>query len=206
MPKERSTNGFTMNEVHKIELLMKDRHPYFGTQSNDNKINSIRKWDQAFRVYTTIYVQYNPSQAGKILQYIQVIHTAASSYNWDSVAYYDFTFRQLMAAKPWRSWPKTYTQGWNLALREHSKFPGAATNVSTTVNSTQHSPAMKWKDDCCWKYNKNKCSLPVSECRWDHRCTYCGGWNHSFYNCRKRNSKKGGGKMNNDNQRKVVHK
>ena len=42
---------------------------------------------------------------------------AASSFQWDNIAWYDYTFRQLMAVKPYRSWAKTYTQFWNLAMR-----------------------------------------------------------------------------------------
>ena len=36
---------------------------------------------------------------------------------------------------------------------------------------------------------------PGSECNYDHRCTFCAGWNHGFFNCRKRNkNKKFGGR------------
>ena len=96
-----------------------------GTQSylcppNDSrggmKINSVKKWDQAFRVYAAIYTQANPTRSSEIWQYVYVIHTAATSNPWDNVAFYDITFRELMASKPWRSWGKTYTQGWNMAL------------------------------------------------------------------------------------------
>ena len=41
-----------------------------------------------------------------------------------------------------------------------------------------------WHDYCCWKFNRNKCNK--KECHYDHHCTYCGGWNHGYYNCRKR--------------------
>ena len=30
------------------------------------------------------------------------------------------------------------------------------------------------------------CKRTTSECNYDHRCTYCAGWNHGFHNCRKR--------------------
>ena len=81
------------------------------------KGNNVRKWDQAFRIYSMTYCNANPDRAGEILQYVDIIHTAAASYSWDNVAVYDFTFRQLMAAKLWHSWAKTYTQGWNIALK-----------------------------------------------------------------------------------------
>ena len=121
------------------------------------------------------------------MQYVHVIHTAAASYNWESVTYYDFMFRHLMAAKPWRSWAKTYNQGWNLALKhDFNNTSHAHQNGHRTNNSLKQRKS--WKDECCWKFNKNKCSKGNC-CKYAHRCTYCGAWNHSFYNCRKRKNK-----------------
>ena len=113
LPKDHNFIGVphAFNDSHKLELMVKDGHPYFGAVQGENKINSVKKWDQAFRVYASIYSQANPQRAGEIWQYVHIIHTAASTYHWDNVAYYDYIFRQLMAVKPWRSWAKTYTQG-----------------------------------------------------------------------------------------------
>lgn len=82
------------------------------------KITNVKKWDQAFRVYAAIYCNANPQRSAEVWQYNYVIHSAASSYQWDNVAYYDYTFRQLMAEKPMRSWAETYVQMWHLALRD----------------------------------------------------------------------------------------
>ena len=79
-------------------------------QDRDQKITNIRRWEQAFRVYAAIYCGANPSRAAEIWQYIYVINSAASSYQWDNVSYYDITFRQLMAERLGRSWSKTYAQ------------------------------------------------------------------------------------------------
>ena len=185
LPKEKSVQGYAMDDIQRLELMVRDGHPYFSTRHGESgKVSNIRKWDHAFRVYTTIYVQSNPHRAGEIMQYMHVIHTAAANYSWESVSYYDFMFRHLMAAKPWRSWAKKYNQGWNLALRrDHG---GNLSHSSYSQGANQ--PAAKrrdWKEDCCWKYNNNKCNKG-NDCKYDHRRTYCGAWNHSFYNCRKR--------------------
>ena len=71
---------------------------------------SVKKWDQAFRVYAAIYTHANPDRASEIWQYIYVIHTAAAANPWDNVYFYDINFHELMASKPWRSWGKTYTK------------------------------------------------------------------------------------------------
>ena len=166
-------------------------HTYFHPVK-DTQIMGLRKWEQAFRVYAAIYTECNPRRATEIWQYIHTINTAVSAYQWDNVASYDLTFRQLMAFKPQRSWTKLYNQGWNLAMRDPIGSQGTSAggagqgSVVAGDGNWQNSGGKhrNWRDDCCWKYNCNKCQRP--NCEYDHRCTYCGGWNHGFYNCRKR--------------------
>ena len=81
-----------------------------------NKITNFRKWDQAFRVYATIYCRANPSRAKEIWQYVLVINTAATTFMWDNVYEYDVTFRHLMPFNLNRSWAVTYNQMWNLCI------------------------------------------------------------------------------------------
>ena len=155
------------------------------------RINSIRKWDQAFRVFAAIYTHANPERASEIWQYIYVIHTAAAANPWENIYFYDINFRELMASKPWRSWGKTYTQGWNMAFNNGNTSNFAS--GSSIVNPNHSSGRSKdWKDDCCWRFNRNRCKKTGSDCNYDHRCTYCAGWNHGFYNCRKRLGKNSG--------------
>ena len=195
LPRPKSAGGQSMDSsTQRVELMMKDGHSFFGTPSYENRINGVRKWDQAFRIYATIYTQANPHRSSEIWQYVDIIHTAANTYQWENVAYYDFTFRQLMASKPWRSWAKTYTQGWNIALKDPT-FRTNNVTQNSVVNggrSIQNS-GRDWRDNCCWRFNKNRCNKAPGECHFDHRCTYCGVWNHSFYNCRKRQRKQSGG-------------
>ena len=84
-------------------------------------------------MYATIYTESNPERSGEIWQYMHVINVAASSFQWDNVANYDLTFRQLMACRPHRSWAKLYNQGWNLAMRD------PIGKVQTVTNYQQNS-------------------------------------------------------------------
>ena len=84
----------------------------------EHKITGIHRWDQAFRVYATIYCGANPSRSQEIWQYVSVINTAAASYSWENVSSYDYTFRHLMEFNPKRSWATTYNQMWNLSMRD----------------------------------------------------------------------------------------
>ena len=103
----------------RLEWISKDGMTFLApAQDRSSKITNIRKWDQVFRVYATIYCNANPGRAGEIWQYIYTIHSAASSYQWDNVSYYDTTFRQMMSERPHRNWAKTYMQLWQLALRD----------------------------------------------------------------------------------------
>ena len=199
LPIDKGAGGVSMAQDNRLGLVYEDGEAFLAPAKKVNKINSFRKWDTAFRVYSTIYSEANPHRASELLQYVQVIHLAASNNPWDNVAFYDFTFRQLMASKPWRSWAKTYTQGWNLAFTNTSKpFSNGNANSNGSSSSSNNYKGGRgskgngnWKDDCCWKYNKNQCSRSSTECKWNHRCTFCAGWNHSKANCRKR-QKSGG--------------
>ena len=203
LPNERAAGGVPVSQDNRLGLVYEDGEAFLAPAKKVNKINSIRRWDAAFRVYATIFSEANPHRASELLQYVQVIHLAAANNAWENVAFYDYTFRQLMATKPWRSWAKTYTQGWNIAFTNANKnfnhANGNAPNSSynnnsmsrgkggnNSVSSASSGSSGNWKDDCCWKYNKNQCKRSSNECRYNHRCTFCAGWNHSKANCRKR--------------------
>ena len=182
-----------MGEHHRMELVVDADATYFApVQDRECGITNVRRWEQAFRIYAAIYTERHPERASEIWQYIYVITTAASTYNWENVAMYDFTFRKLMATKLWRSWAKTYTQGWNIALKEPLNRNMAAhiTQSKSNNNTGTHNVKTKdWKDECCWRYNKNRCTRSTTDCHFDHRCTYCGGWYHGYFNRRKRNKR-----------------
>ena len=62
----------------------------------------------------------------------------------------------------------------------------AVAKPGSSANSGPAEATKSWKERCCWKFNRNKCDKSSTECDWDHWCTYCSGWGHGFYNCRKR--------------------
>ena len=105
-------------DENRLEWVQRDGGTFLVPAQRDSKIASFRRWEQAFRVYATIYCSANPQGAKEIWQYITVINAAASSYIWDNVYNYNITFRQLMAFNPNRSWVVTYNQMWNLSMRD----------------------------------------------------------------------------------------
>ena len=109
----------------------------------ESRINSSRRWEQAFRLYASIYCDKNPFRAKEIWQYISVIQTASTAYVWENVYGYDIVFRQLMAFNPNRSWAVMYNQMWNLSMREPIVCNRAGNNQTYTNTSRPTSNGKK---------------------------------------------------------------
>ena len=160
------------------------------TSNKESKINSVRCWEQAFRVYAAIYSEINPGRSAEIWQYVHVINTAAASFVWENVAFYDHTFRRLMESKPKRSWAKIYNQMWNLAMKDHINTRNQGNTSGYQGNHFNNAGTSKkfgdWRDRCCWRYNKGKCRK--WDCKWDHHCNVlsCGPYSHPTNQCNKR--------------------
>ena len=107
LPKDR--NAGRNDEINKqlYQLITQGTSSYLEAPfPKTGKINNIRKWDEAFRVYAAIYTNANPERASEIWQYVYVyvIHTAASANAWENVYFYDINFRELMASKAMGRW------------------------------------------------------------------------------------------------------
>ena len=108
---------YRQRDDERLEFVNKEGHTFLAPVSDrEPKINGIRRWEQAFRIYAAIYSKANPERSAEIWQYVYTINSAASNYIWENVAYYDFTFRQMMGLHPRRSWAKIFNQLWNMAL------------------------------------------------------------------------------------------
>ena len=211
LPKDRYTGARPSSE-QKLEWVRTDEGTYL-VPSNDktSKINSFRKWEQAFRVYATIYCGANPVRSKEIWQYVSVISTAASSFIWDNVANYDYTFRQLMAFNPKRSWAITYHHMWSLAMKDpipKGHIPrnvnyfggGGSTKIDRSPNTSnssnksnsnsnggQNNNLKKWTKSptYCWSFNRGlKCSYG-NKCRYIERCSFCDSQVHGINACPK---------------------
>ena len=88
------------SDERRMEMVNHDGYTYFVLAGDkESKINGIRKWEQAFRIYAAIYCKENPARSAEIWQYVYVINTAAASFQWENVAWYDYTFRQVNGFK-----------------------------------------------------------------------------------------------------------
>ena len=195
LPKSRSQimGGGAVASATDIEVVRKDGLTYRLPDGNkEARITNVRRWEQGFRVYAAIYSEINPQRSAEIWQYVHIINTAATSYSWENVAFYDYTFRQLMERKPHRSWAKIYTQMWNLAMTDHiHKISHQNFNQNNGFSnppnqSSSHQKTGDWRDKCCWRFNKGRCTK--WNCRFDHRCNVkeCGSYSHSANQCNKK--------------------
>ena len=153
-----------------------------------SRITGFRKWEQAFRVYATIYCSKNPHRSREIWQYISIINTAANSYVWDNVYSYDVVFRQLMEFNPVHSWAVTYNQMWNLSMRELFLNRGerASPHGSGDQNVSNSGKFMgRKKSDYCWAFNKGIKWKWGKNCKFTEKCKYCDSSTHGVHACPK---------------------
>ena len=188
-----STSGY--NDGNHLEWVHKDGHT-FVVPVNDKggRINGFCKWEQAFRMYATIYCGAYPNRAKEIWQYISVTNTAASSYSWENIYNYDVVFRHLMAFNPQRIWSIMYNQMWNLSMRDpipknQSKFSfgnGGFNNQSKSSTSLNtQAPKKHKKSIYCWNFNKGlKCKFGA-RCHFIEHCSYCNSPAHPIIECPK---------------------
>ena len=184
LPKDKKRKG----DDNRMEWIHSDGGTYLAPISNcSTKITGFRRWEQAFRIYSTIYCGANPSRSKEMWQYISVISIAASAYIWDNVYDYDVTFRHLMVFNPSRSWAVTYNQMWNLCMREpvapRTQNFGKFQSAAPTKQNTGHKK--RGKPNYCWNFNSGiKCSYG-KKCRFVEHCSYCDNASHGVHQCSK---------------------
>ena len=103
LPKDKSNPQAYLSEFERLEWVHSEGNTFLAPAKRQSRINSFRRWEQAFRIYATIYCSKHLQRSREIWQYISVINTAANAYVWDNVYSYDIIFRQLMQFNPSRS-------------------------------------------------------------------------------------------------------
>ena len=195
LPRDKIT---TVEEDGRMEMYCKNGRTFWSPVTNAVTINGFAKWEQAFRVFSNIYSKANPSRASELIEYNHIIHTISQAYIWDNVYLYDKEFRLHMARNPTRSWSMILQQAWSLKLRDRimgqntwaNSYPtshGASRGNGNTGNTRFNEP--------CHRFNRGKCNFGTN-CKYEHRCSYCYKFGHSSVNCRKaqtdRDRKSGG--------------
>ena len=158
---------------NRYEMIVRDGKTFWipATNHEGTAISNFNRWEQAFRVYSDIYMKAYPHRASELVQYCHLIHTASQSFTWENVYMYNKDFRLHMAKHTKRSWSIILQQAWAVRLKDKIKFAG---------NSTPRSD----RKDLCKRYNRGECTAGM-ECRYDHRCSYYFKFGHLVIHCRK---------------------
>ena len=172
----------------KYQWVQKDGESYWQEIiDREAKVNNFKKWEMAFRVYAQAYAAANPHRGAEIWQYVDTIQDAANNFQWENVARYDYNFRKLMELRPERCWATINTQMWTKCMRHPFVSIG---NANGSKQQGQQGGGSKRpdgkKESACWKYNRNRCNRSAADCRYKHKCSYCGSYNHIGLNCLKR--------------------
>ena len=148
-------------------------------EKSSGSINSIEKWDEAFRVFSKIYSKFKPERACELVEYSQLIHTAASTFVWANVYNYDRHFRLFLSKHSERKWGIILQQAWMIYLCE--KIPHSNQNPTNRPSSSDGS---RRTGKICYKFNKGRCNFGYN-CKFDHRCGICMRFGHGATTCRK---------------------
>ena len=184
----------------KFELVVKGGRAYWVPVNESTNISNFTRWEQAFRIYSNIYTRAHPNKCTELLQYNHIIYTISMTYQWDNVYAYDKEFRMHISKHPQRNWGIILQQAWSMHLRDRlprSEFPSSSHHGNSGRQVTQH----KGSNEPCHRFNRGKCNFGAN-CKYEHRCTYCGKFGHGFFSCRKASADKD---KNNKQGDKVVN-
>ena len=161
---------------HRFELVNHGSQTFFilaSDREGNNSISSLHRWEQAFRVFSNVYLKAFLDKATELIQYNHIICAAAASFTWDNVYNYDHEFRAHIGNYPDRNWGIILQQAWSMCLKDRNNF-----NHRQSSSKGQS----KGKKEICQRFNKGLCTACRS-CKYDHRCFGCGKFGHGIHIC-----------------------
>ena len=167
---------------NRLEIILgSNGQPNFRSVVDSETIGSFHKWEQAFRVFSSIYTDAHPTRGKQLIQYNHTIYSASLTYQWSNVYAYDIDFRLHMAENQGRNWGIILQQAWMLHMKEKIQFKNLQNGSSFNNNNNGNK---KTNGKICWKYNRGKCTYGFN-CKFDHKCGMCNRFGHGAHNCRK---------------------
>ena len=175
LPKDR----VLIEDDHRMEMVNKGGLSYWVPLSDRDSatVNSFYRWEQAFRVFSNIYMEAYPSKLGELIQYNHVIHTASQTYAWDNVYHYDREFRLHMSKHHLtRSRAVILQQAWSMYLKDKVNHQGNG-------QGNRQGQGSQVRRKLCFDFNRGECTYG-QRCKFDHRCSFCNKFGHGAFNCR----------------------
>ena len=80
------TKRKSQDDDEKLEVVNKNGRMYFlpASETDSIKINNFEKWEEAFRIYASIYTKANPHRTIEIFQHIDNIKGATADFTSNS--------------------------------------------------------------------------------------------------------------------------
>ena len=166
----------------RLELYMNNGQPGFRSVTDSEVTGSFYKWEQAFRVYSTIYTDAHPEKAKQLIQYNHIIYSASLTYMWNNVYAYDIDFRLHMSENPSRNWGIILYQAWVLHMKE--RVQTLNNRQDRSYSGTNSSSNNRKNGKTCWKYNRGKYTYGFN-CKFEHRCGICDKYGHGAHLCQR---------------------
>ena len=162
---------------NRLELVNRGGQTFFvpAADRNTQGISGLERWEQAFRVFSNIYLNQFPEKATQLIQYNHIICPAAATFTWDNIYNYGKEFRMHLSNFPDRSWGIILQQAWSMCLKD--KIGAAGTGNQNKFGK---------KKEIFQRFNKGFCTIGRS-CKFDHRCLGCGKFGHGIHICRNKN-------------------
>ena len=162
----------------KLELVNRGGQTFFVPAGcEQGVISNFSKWEQAFHVFSNIYMRKHPERATELIQYNHIIFMASSMYIWENVYTYDREFRTHLNYFPDRSWAIILQQAWAMYLKDRINYD----------NGRPHNGngGYRNKKEICERFNKGLCTAGRG-CKYDHRCKEFGKFGHGAHICRRK--------------------
>ena len=83
-------------------------------------------------------------------------------------------------------WAVILQQAWSMKLRDrlNRDHQGQGSWNNSSGNHGSHNDNGQKVHDACKRFNRGKCNFGVN-CRYEHKCSYCGKFGHTVLTCRK---------------------
>ena len=141
-------DSVSMEADKRLEIVSRNGQTFFQpmVKREGVGINNIFRWDQAFRVYCTLYTEIHHHRAPEMIQYSHIIHHANQLFIWENVYAYDVDFHIHMSKHPERSWGIILQQAWSMRLQDrvvrNNNLAGAVMTNYAQSGGGNNSPAM----------------------------------------------------------------
>ena len=111
---------FGVIQDDKLELVYRNGQTFFVPARDKDAmgITSFHRWEQAFRIFSNIYLKERPHRAAEVIQYNHIICTTSNTFTWENVYHYDREFRSHLGLFPESSWAIILKQAWSMCLKD----------------------------------------------------------------------------------------